>query len=476
MKHIFVLAMDDRQRAELETICDSNTAIFHNVMDVDSLVHPDDINFNELLEQVRSVIAVAGVPVDAIIAQWDFPTSVLVPILCKEFGVPSPSLESVLKCEHKYWSRLEQTAVIPDVVPRFCAVDPFSEMALTEIDIDFPFWIKPVKAFSSQLGFLINNETEFYRALEQIRPGIGRIGSAFDEVLARVTLPPAVKLVGGSSCIAEEVVQGRQIAPEGYVLNGKVKVHGIFDMHRVANGTMLDRYEYPSSAPDYIQYAVVSKCEEFLGQIGFDNGCFNAEFMWDDEQNLLRLIEFNTRISQSHSEMFLQVDGRSNHEVAVAVALGEEPQMPVREGPYNVAAKCMISHQQDGVVGHIPTDDELKALQEKYPHMQLKLDIQPGTRLRDLPNQDSYRYVLGEIYLGARSKEKLIERYNDCVSSLNIQILPLEEEAEPGESEPDALGPDSSGKGNSGKGASNEHNRHLSASSKGDGERLHTDA
>jgi len=42
----------------------------------------------------------------------DFPVSTMLPLICKEFGTRSPSLESLLKCEHKYWSRVEQKKVI----------------------------------------------------------------------------------------------------------------------------------------------------------------------------------------------------------------------------------------------------------------------------------------------------------------------------------------------------------------------------
>lgn len=284
MKHIFVLAMDELQRTELETVCAADNCDFHNVMDVASLVDAEEIRFDELLANVREEIVKSGMPVDAIIAHWDFPTSVLAPILCKEFGIPAPSLESVLKCEHKYWSRLEQASHVPEVVPDFCAFDPFAELPLAEIHLDFPFWIKPVKGFSSQLGFLIRNETEFYSAVEQIREGIGRLGGAFGEVLSRVSLPPAVELLGANACLAEEIIEGTQIAPEGYVQNGKVHLHGYFDMPKAENGTKLDRLVYPSEAPDHVQDRIRQVCEKLLAGIGFDNGCFNVEFMWDESE------------------------------------------------------------------------------------------------------------------------------------------------------------------------------------------------
>lgn len=426
MKHIFVLAMDKLQRTELETICDADNYRFHNVLDKAALVDAEDLRFDTLLDQTRQTIQSAGVPVDGIIAQWDFPTSILVPILCKEFGVSSPSLESVLKCEHKYWSRLEQKALIPDVVPDFCAFDPFAELSLAQIHLDFPFWIKPVKGFSSQLGFLIRNENDFYEALGQIRGGINRLGEAFSEVLGKVHLPPAIEHAGATACLAEEIIQGAQIAPEGYVQDGKVHIHGFFDMHKADKGTNLDRLVYPSVAPDYVQDKMRRTCEQLLNGIGFDNGCFNVEFMWDEARNQLRIIEVNTRISQSHSEMFLQVDGRSNHEVAVSVALGQQPHMPRNEGVHGVAAKFILTHPEDGVVTRVPDDAEIAELRRRFPLMQLKLDVEVGTRLAEMPNQDSYRYVLGELYLGAPDRKELMARFDQCLTALRVEVSPVE--------------------------------------------------
>src|SRR5690606_20339855 len=57
-------------------------------------------------------------PIDAIVSYWDFPSSVLHVLLCEHYGLPGPSLESVVKCEHKYWSRLEQRESI-DEYPLF---------------------------------------------------------------------------------------------------------------------------------------------------------------------------------------------------------------------------------------------------------------------------------------------------------------------------------------------------------------------
>ena len=46
-------------------------------------------------------------------------------------------------------------------------------------------------------------------------------------------------------------------------------------------------------------------------------------------------------------------------------------------------------------------------------------------RLSTLPNQDSYCYQLGDIYLGAESREALLANYQACLQALPFAFEPL---------------------------------------------------
>lgn len=423
--HIVVPALTSCQRAELETLRNAGDCIFHPLLDLATLVEPEELDFNSLLQQCRTAIAALGVPVTGLIAHWDFPTSVLVPMLSRDQALPSPSLTSVLMCEHKYWSRLLQQEVIPELVPRFCVVDPYSEQAAEQIDVPFPFWIKPVKAFSSQLGFRIENAEELAQALETIRARLHHFGDAFDQALAHIDLPEALQGIGGNYCIVEEILEGVQAAPEGSVYAGHFNVHGLFDMQRDEAGRRYENLIYPSALPEAVQQRMIDACRRYLHHIGYDNGCFNAEFIWDEATDRLRVIEFNTRISQSHSELFILVDGVSNHEVPLDILLGQPPRMPQREGRYAVAGKFHIPHFEDAVVIGLPDNQAIETLQARFPGISIRVHVAPGTRLATLPNQDSYCYQLGDIYLGADSREELMERYQACLDALPFRFGPV---------------------------------------------------
>ncbi|MGD8860681.1 MAG: ATP-grasp domain-containing protein [Myxococcales bacterium] len=427
-KNVFVLGADPRHLTDVRHIPDADRFAIHGLLRADELIYLDQYPIDELLDRARAVLDGFEGPVDAIIGHWDFPVSVMVPILCAERGLPAPSLESVLKCEHKYWSRVEQRKVVPEHTPEFCAVDPFAEQPFEQVTLDFPFWVKPVKAYGSALGFRINERADFDRAIEAARRGLRRFGDPFNRILSRVELPEDLGGVDGNHLLAEQLIGGREIAPEGYVQHGVFHAHGMIDMVRAANHKSFLRYEYPSSAPRALQQRAIEAARKTLAQVGFDDGCFNMEFFWNDKQDRLWIIEVNSRISQSHSYLFRLVDGMSNHEVAIHVALGDEPLFEHGAGPFRHSAKFL--HRRfdptDAIVTHVPDDGDLQRLRERQPKTLVKVTVEPGMRLSELKDQDPYSFVLAELDIGATSTHELNQKYEEAVALLPFELTPCD--------------------------------------------------
>jgi biotin carboxylase len=428
-RNVFVVGLDDTQRGALETITDASGLAFHQLLDPQTVTHPEHHGFTPLLERAREQLGAFEGSVDALIAHWDFPTSVLVPILGAEFGMPAPSLASVLACEHKLWSRIAQSESIEESVPGFSGFDPFADDALEQITLDFPFWIKPVKSHSSQLGFRIDSAEDFHAAIPRIREGIRDIGDPFNEALALADLPDAIAKDSGTSCIAEEIMAGDQATIEGTMFEGEFNVHGVFDSPKDEHGNHFDRYDYPASLPDEIRARMESTAEAYLRHIGYDNACFNVEFMWDQDADRICVVEVNTRISQSHSDLCAKVDGMSNHEAAVSIALGTPPLLPHRRGPFAVAAKCFLYTEPmtDGIVRRAPSEQEIAAVVERFPGTLVDIEVQEGDRLSELSHQSSYRYDLGTLSVGAQDRDELADIHETCRQMLPFEIEPLEQ-------------------------------------------------
>ncbi len=208
-RNVFVLGIDDFNLQQLRAIRNADNYHFHSLLSFDEVKAQGTYPFQSILDHARARLERFAGRIDAIVGYWDFPVTSIVPVLCREFALPSPSVESVACCEHKYWSRLEQQRLLPEMVPRFVSVDPFDDAAAAKIDLDFPFWLKPVKGTDSLLGFRIHDRRELEWALSRIREGIAHIAEAFDTFLAHVQLPKAMAETSGRYCIAEKLIKGR---------------------------------------------------------------------------------------------------------------------------------------------------------------------------------------------------------------------------------------------------------------------------
>lgn len=212
-RNIFVVGLNDFNRQRLETLRGAENWHFHGLIAPEAVYDTEEFDIAAMLAEATADLEAFEGSIDAIVGYMDFPVSTMLPILCERFGTRTTSLESLLKCEHKYWSRRVQREVIPEHIPAFTAFDPFDDQAMTRIGeagLYFPFFIKPIKSSGSRLGFRIDTPEAFYQAIEQLRESIGTIADPFNTVLEQAKLPPEIAAVDGHFCMAEEIIGGWQ--------------------------------------------------------------------------------------------------------------------------------------------------------------------------------------------------------------------------------------------------------------------------
>lgn len=423
MKHVFVIGLDEFNKKRLNELPGAEEITFHCLIDFDEAHGQAFGPFDSLRELGEKRLSKADVAPDAIISWWDYPSTCLAAWFKREYDMPGASLESVVRCEHKYWSRREQQKVIPENIPEFQALNPFADDPLDDLELSFPFWIKPVKSVESRLAMNVNNEDEFHRAIDTIREKIGRYGEPFNKVLPHVEMPEDIKGIDGLWCIVEKgIAAGSQCTLSGYVYNGHVHPYGIVDSINYTHVSSFFRYEYPSRLPERVKKRIHSLGSKVMQQIGYDNQAFNIEFFYDKSSDQLWLLEINPRISQSHAECYKRVDGMSNLQIVVDLGLGQNPDVPHRQGDAKVSAKGFFRHFCDGVVKKAPTKEEIEHVQEQVPDTIIFWDVPEGTRLSELPDQDSYSYRLGIVYLSADSREELMQKYIRVLEDLPYYI------------------------------------------------------
>lgn len=420
VSHVFVLGLDERNRETLRGLPALADCELHPLLDVDRLVHVDEIDLPALLEQAEHELDAFDGPVDAVVGYWDFPVSSLVPILCERRGLPGADLRAVVLCEHKYWSRVVQAEVIDDV-PRFGLVHVDEDTAPPE-GVRYPLWVKPVKSFSSQMAYRVTDDERFRAALAEIQEGIGKVGKPFEDVLARLDLPPEIEEAGGRGCVAEEAVSGRQITVEGYDSGHGVHLYGVIDTVNYPGTSSFLRYQYPSSLPADVVERITTDTRRVIEHIGLRHVPFNVEFFWNEDSGAVHLLEINARHSQSHAPMFEDVDGAPNHQVLVQLALGRDPDFPHRRGEHAVSGKWFYRTFEDGVVRRAPTAEEIAALEREHPGVRVHLMAEEGKRLSELPDQDSYSYELAHLYIGAEDEQEFQAEYERCTRALHFEI------------------------------------------------------
>jgi hypothetical protein len=424
LKNIFVVGLDDFHLSQLQNLARADAYRFHSLISYKKIKCGETFPVREFLQQAPRTLAQFDGTVDAVIGFWDFPVSTLLPIIQKQAGLIGPSLNAVLKCEHKYWSRLEQAKAVPEMIPPFQKIDPFQKDPSAQCRLPFPFWLKPVKSVLSYLGFLIRDQNEFLRNIEVIREGIGRYADPFNVILNAADLPPEIKAVDGYHCIAEGLIsKGRQCTLEGYAHKGRIHVYGIIDSIRGGpHQSCFSRYQYPSQLPAHVQQRMIAATKSFMAHIGYDNSPFNIEFYWDHKEDAIWLLEINTRISKSHCPLFKMVDGEYHHDVLIDVALGKRPDFPYRQGKFRTAAKFMVRCHRDGRVMAVPNQAEVDTLRERFPETQIVIYLKAGMRLSDLRDQDSYSYEIADLFLGADSQEELLQKYRTALAMLPFTI------------------------------------------------------
>ena len=426
VRNVFVLGMNDFNRAKLESLRGAESCKFHSLLKLEDILDADEFPVREMLDTCVTTLREFSGSVDAVVGYMDFPVSTLLPLIAREVGLPTVSFEALLKCEHKYWSRLEQSRCIPEHVPRFALFDPFDEHALEQIGLPFPFWIKPVKSAGSWLGFRIGDEQQFQSAVDTIQRELGRFADPFNHLLEYAELPAEIAAGGGYACLAEQIISGWQFTAEGYAQKGEVHTYGIVDSIRAPNRRSFIRYQYPSRLPAHVRARAADVIARLLPHIDFDNAAFNVEFYWNRRSGRLWLLEVNTRIAQHHADLFEKVDGVSNQQVMLDVSLGRTVEMPSRKGPFRCAATFFLRHYRDAIVRRAPDQDTINRLQEEIPGAVIEPHVEEGTQLSRMVDQDSYSYIVALIYLGAENPTQLMRRYHYCLDQLAYELVDID--------------------------------------------------
>ncbi len=428
-RNVFVVGLNDYNAERLKRLRGVEDVTFHQLLTPAQVYETQEFDIPAMLAEAEAKLDAFEGSIDAIVGYMDFPVSTMLPLLCAKYGTRNASLESLLKCEHKFWSRKVMAEVIPDHTPNFTAFDPFDNDALSKIGdagLRFPFFVKPIKSSGSRLGFRIDSPEDFDYATEKLRAEIGQISEPFNFVLDKADLPDEIRAVEGHYCMAERVIGGRQCTVEGYVHDGEVTCYGTVDSIRYPQVLSFFYYLYPSTLPRRVQDQMWEIGRKVMAHIGYDNAGFNIEFYWDEVDNQIWLLEINTRIAQSHCDLFEMVDGVSHQQVTVDLGLGRKPDMPRSQGTKNVAAEFFYRvFFSDATVARAPSRAEIEVAAEQVDGTRISSYLTKGMKLSELPEQDAYSFAVASLWMGASTPSKLLWNYEQVMKRLNYEFTDI---------------------------------------------------
>jgi biotin carboxylase len=377
-----------------------------------------DFAAGPLEEMERILDKVAGLRLAAVISTDDYPGSVLAAAIAKRLRLPGPDPGVTAICQHKYLARLAQAKLVPEAVPPFTLIDVADGAPLPQ-SFRFPLFVKPVKSFFSIGAERVDSAS----ALAQLLPRWAELDQFFaplDQMLRHYTGAS----IGTKRLIAEGLLEGEQVTVEGFVHGGKASVMGVVDSVMFPGTLAFSRFDYPSALPDRVQQRMAEIGATLMQGLGFDNGLFNIEMMYDPESDLISIIEINPRMASQFADLYEKVDGTNSYSILLDIALGRTPRFTRRRGRYAFAASIVLRSFEDSIVAALPSETHLARLASDYPDIRVELLASVGRALSsEMQDGNSYRY--GIVTLGGRDRTDVLAQFAACRDRLGIVFAPI---------------------------------------------------
>jgi len=212
----------------------------------------------------------AGKPPDAILALGDRPTPTAA-YAARALGIAGNAPEAVERCRSKLMQRETlRAAGLP--VPEFLSFplnEPFENIVT---QVKFPCVVKPLSLAASQGVIRADNKTQFGAA-------VSRIQSLLQSPEIQVTRESALDRL-----LIEAYIPGREVAVEGLLDQGKLKILALFDKPDPLEGPYFEEtiYVAPSRLTGAQQSALRDCAVHAVHALGLTHGPIHAEFRIND--------------------------------------------------------------------------------------------------------------------------------------------------------------------------------------------------
>ncbi|MGE5690910.1 MAG: ATP-grasp domain-containing protein [Pseudomonadota bacterium] len=352
-----------------------------------------DLDGLERIEPEAVLAEADGVPADGIVATKDR-SALLAAVLAGRRGLPSPTPQALLACQHKPTSRRILERVAPEATP------PWAVLAEEPPPFGPPWFVKPVVGRLSQDARRVDDPARLASldGWDDYREGYAAIaalaGLRRDDV---------------RGYLAEEVRSGAEVTLEGYAFRGSVTVVGVTDSVKYPGTGSFERFEYPSRLPEERLAELADVASRAVPALGFDDGFFNVEF-FVPERGPATLIEVNGRIASQFAPLVQAAHGRSTYEALFALACGDDPRWT--PGPPSCyAVSYVLRRFEDAFVEDAPE-----------PERGVEILVEAGKRLSEQGTNDAQSYRLAIVYAAAATRAEALARARDRADRLRFRL------------------------------------------------------
>ena len=217
------------------------------------------------------VEAVRGAPVGAVLALGDRPT-IAAAYTAKALGLEHNSPAVTEACRSKLRQReILRAAGLP--VPPFFAFSLGELPEIVALRAPFPCVVKPLSLSASQGVIRANNQQEFSAAVARIR-------RLLQSPEVQVTREPELDRL-----LVEGYIPGVEVAVEGLLQGGELRVLAIFDKPDALEGPFFEEsiYVTPSRLPPFTLKQIESCAQNATRALGLISGPVHAEFRINEQ-------------------------------------------------------------------------------------------------------------------------------------------------------------------------------------------------
>lgn len=361
---------------------------------------PFGIDFSQVETAVAAIVERAKVrPYSAVIAVDDS-AALVAATASARLGLDHNSPEAALAARDKGRMRdLLKVGGAP--TPQFRRIRLDADPATVAGSVAYPCVLKPLLLSGSRGVIRADTTTEFEMAFRRIRALLVRDG--YD--------------IGRTELLVEDFVPGVEVALEGLLTAGKLRVLAIFDKPDPLDGPYFEEtiYVTPSRLPAGTQFAIEGAAQQAANALGLRTGPVHAELRVND--NGAWLVELAGRSIGGHCSTVLQFGaGMSLEELLLRHAAGQTDLALDRVG--GAAGVMMIPIPGAGILAAV---DGVDAACDTADVTGVEISARVGAPLVPLPEGASY---LGFIFARANNPARVEAALREAHAKLRIRLRP----------------------------------------------------